>query len=281
VEADLVSRDEQTRPTRIAIPVGLNLTSVAVPAEWWLGAAQRAEAAGFESVWIWDHFVSRGRLTDPMLECWSMLAAASVATTRVRLGSFVSNVMNRHPSVLARIVATVADLSGGRLELGIGAGGHPAEHEAYGIPFPARPERAEHLREALDVLRLLLAGGPADYEGERYRLRGAHAFPVAQPTPRLIVGGETAAGARFAARHADAWTCHAVNYDELLPTFEAELRSVGRARSRVPVLVGVEVEALGTDLEALTAAWQERGAAELIVHDVKAAELDAVLAWHG
>jgi alkanesulfonate monooxygenase SsuD/methylene tetrahydromethanopterin reductase-like flavin-dependent oxidoreductase (luciferase family) len=264
--------------TRTAIPVGLNLTSVAVTTDWWLDAARRTEAAGFDSVWIWDHFVSRGRLTDPMLECWSMLAAASVATERVRLGSFVSNVMNRHPALLARMAATVAELSHGRLELGVGAGGHPAEHEAYGIPFPPRPERAEHLREAIEILRLLLAGGPADYAGARYQLHEAHAFPVPFPTPRIIVGGETAAGARFAARHADAWTFHGARADEVWSAFEAELKVVGRTSVDVPVLVALEVEELGTDLAALAASWQARGAAELIVHDVKADELDAVLA---
>jgi G6PDH family F420-dependent oxidoreductase len=261
-----------------AIPVGINLTSVGVTTAWWLDAARRAEDAGFDSVWIWDHFVSRGRLTDPMLECWSMLSAAAAVTERVRLGSFVTNAMNRHPAVLARIAATVAELSAGRLELGIGAGGHPAEHDAYGIEFPPRPQRAEHLQESIDVLRLLFAGGPADYEGQHYRLRAAHAFPVPRPTPRIIVGGETAAGARFAARHADAWTCHAPQFESFLPEFEAELRSAGRSRAEVPVLVGLEPEDLGPDLGELTARWQELGAAELIVHDVKSAELDAVVA---
>jgi alkanesulfonate monooxygenase SsuD/methylene tetrahydromethanopterin reductase-like flavin-dependent oxidoreductase (luciferase family) len=263
----------------MAIPVGLNLTSVGVSTGWWLDAARRAEAAGFDSVWIWDHFVSRGRLTDPLLECWSMLAAAATVTNRVRLGSFVTNVMNRHPAVLARIVATVAELSGGRLELGIGAGGHPAEHRAYGIPFPARPVRAEHLHEAIDVIRLLLAGGPADYEGSLYRLEAAHAFPAPMPRPRIIVGGETAAGARFAARHADAWTCPGGRFDELLPAFEAQLAAAGRARADVPVLVSVEVEDLGGDLAELTSRWAARGASELIVHDVKADELDALLGF--
>jgi alkanesulfonate monooxygenase SsuD/methylene tetrahydromethanopterin reductase-like flavin-dependent oxidoreductase (luciferase family) len=213
-----------------------------------------------------------------MLECWSMLAAASVATRRVRLGSFVSNVMNRHPAVLARVVATIADLAPGRLELGIGAGGHPAEHEAYGIPFPPGSERTEHLREAIDVLRLLLAGGPADYQGERYRLRDAHAFPVPRPRPRIIVGGESPAGARFAARHADAWTGPGSRFAELMPIFTRELQAAGRAIHDVPIIVGLEVEELGSDLVTLAAGWQERGASELIVHDVKPDELADVLA---
>jgi alkanesulfonate monooxygenase SsuD/methylene tetrahydromethanopterin reductase-like flavin-dependent oxidoreductase (luciferase family) len=260
------------------LPVGLNLSAIGVTTSWWLEAARRTEASGFDSVWIWDHFVSRGRLTDPLLECWSMLAAASTVTSRVRLGSFVTNVMNRHPAVLARIAATVAELSNGRLELGIGAGGHPAEHHAYGIPFPERPQRAEHLREAIDVLRLLLAGGPADYEGELYQLRGAHAFPAPHPLPRIIVGGETAAGARLAARHADAWTCFGQRFEALLPLFTAELEAAGRERAEVSILVGIEVEELAGGLGDLTARWRERGAAELIVHDVHADELDGVLA---
>jgi alkanesulfonate monooxygenase SsuD/methylene tetrahydromethanopterin reductase-like flavin-dependent oxidoreductase (luciferase family) len=260
------------------IPVGLNLTAIGVSTAWWLDAARRTEAAGFDSLWIWDHFVSRGRLTDPLLECWSMLAAAATVTSRIRLGPFVSNVMNRHPAVLANIAATVAELSGGRLELGIGAGGHPAEHAAYGIPFPERPERAEHLVEAIEVLRLLLAGGPADYAGRHYRLAAAHAFPAPTPPPRITVAGVTPKGARLAARHGDAWTCFGDSYDALRPVFLAELAAAGRSAADVPILVAVEVEELAGGLDELTARWRERGAAELIIHDVFARELDDVLA---
>lgn len=259
-----------------AIPIGLNLSAIGVSAEWWLDAARRSEDAGFDSLWIWDHFVSRGRLDDPVLECWTMLAAAAVATSQVRLGSFVTNVMNRHPAVLARMAATVAELSGGRLELGIGAGGHPAEHEAYGIHFPPRRERGEHLVEAIELLRLLFSGGPVDYEGRHYRLAGAHAYPVPDPAPRLILGGETGTGARLAARHADAWTCPGERYDELLPAFETELQAAGRERDAVPILVGVEADDVDADLDGLADAWHARGAAELVVHDVKPRHLDGL-----
>jgi alkanesulfonate monooxygenase SsuD/methylene tetrahydromethanopterin reductase-like flavin-dependent oxidoreductase (luciferase family) len=259
------------------LPIGLNLSSIGVTAEWWLDAARQSEAAGCGSVWIWDHFVSRGRQQDPVLECWTMLAAAAARTQHVRIGSFVSNVMNRHPAVLARMAATVAELAGGRLELGIGAGGHPAEHEAYGIDFPPRPERAEYLVEAIEVVRRLFSGGPVDYQGQHYQLAAAHAFPVPAPAPRIILGGETAAGARLAARRADVWTCFGGRFDQLLPVFEAELGVVGRRRDDVPVLVGLEVDDLGDDLNALTARWRERGAAELIVHDVKPHHLEGIL----
>lgn len=260
------------------LPVGLNLASIGVGAAWWLDAARRSEDAGFGSAWIWDHFVSRGRLDDAVLECWTMLAAASMVTSSLRLGSFVTNVMNRHPALLARMAATAAELSNGRIELGIGAGGHPAEHTAYGIDFPDRPRRGEHLVEAIEVLRRLFSGGPVDYDGHHYRLEGAHAFPAPEPPPRIIVAGETAVGARLAARHGDAWTCFGGKYEALLPSFEAELAAVGRSRSDVPVLIGLEVEDLGSDLGAVTASWHERGASELIVHDVRPAQLDGILA---
>jgi alkanesulfonate monooxygenase SsuD/methylene tetrahydromethanopterin reductase-like flavin-dependent oxidoreductase (luciferase family) len=260
------------------IPVGLNLSSIGVTAAWWLDAARRTEAAGFGSVWLWDHFISRGRLDDPVLECWMMLAAASRETSSIRLGSFVTNVMNRHPAVLARMVATVAELSGGRVELGIGAGGHPAEHEAYGIDFPPRPVRGEHLVEAIEVVRRLFEGGPVDYEGRHYRLSGAHAFPAPRPVPRIILGGDTAAGARLAARHADAWTCFGARFDALLPAFEAELAAAGRSRDDVAILVGLEVGDLAAGLGRLTQSWHARGVTELIVHDVRPEQLDDVLA---
>jgi alkanesulfonate monooxygenase SsuD/methylene tetrahydromethanopterin reductase-like flavin-dependent oxidoreductase (luciferase family) len=265
----------------LPLPVGLDLSAIGVSAAWWLEAVRRAEAAGAASAWIWDHFVSRGRLTDPVLESWTMLAGAATLTKRIRLGTFVTNVMNRHPAVLARMAATVSELSEGRLELGIGAGGHPAEHEAYGIPFPPRPVRGEHLSEALDVLRLLFTGGPADYAGEHYQLRGAYAFPAPQPPPRLVVGAQSPAGARFAARKADAWTCFGQDFERLEPAFRQALEAAGRSPADVPLLIAVELGELRIGLPELTARWHERGATELIVHDIRPDQLEGVLASLG
>jgi alkanesulfonate monooxygenase SsuD/methylene tetrahydromethanopterin reductase-like flavin-dependent oxidoreductase (luciferase family) len=259
------------------IPVGLNPTAIGVEASWWLEAARRAEAAGVGTVWMWDHFVSRGRPTDPLLECWTMLTAAAVVTERLTVGSFVSDNANRHPALLANIVGTLCDLAPGRVELGIGIGGHPAEHEAYGMDFPPPLERAERLVEALAVLRALFGGGPVDLDGRHYRLRAAHAFPVPRPVPRIIVAGERPAGARLAARHGDAWTCHAVQYERLRPVFTAELERAGRKPADVPILVGIEPEDVRAPIEELTERWQAAGASELIVHDVGPAELERIL----
>ena len=259
------------------LPVGINPTVIGVEAGWWIAAAQRAEAAGFATVWAWDHFVSRGDLTDPLLECWTMLTAAATATERIHVGSFVANVMNRHPAVLARIVATLAELAPGRVELGIGIGGHPAEHRAYGLDFPPARERAARLEEAVAVLRLLFRGGPVDFEGRYYRLADAHAFPTPTPAPRITLAGMKPAGARLAARLADAWTCFASEFDQLLPVFEAELAAVGRSRADVAIVVGIEPRDTGDDIGALTARWRDKGASELVIHDVGPTQLERIL----
>ena len=153
----------------VPIPIGVNLTTIGISGAWWIEAARRLETAGVASIWAWDHFVSRGRLTDPLLECWTLLTAAAVSTESVHVGSFVTNVMNRYPQVLARQVATLADLAPGRVELGIGIGGHPAEHLAYGIPFPEPAERAARLEEAVGVVRALFSGGPVTRPSPFYR----------------------------------------------------------------------------------------------------------------
>jgi G6PDH family F420-dependent oxidoreductase len=264
-------------PDALAIPVGLNPTAIGVDAAWWLEAARRAEEAGFETVWIWDHFISRGRLDDPLLACWPMLTAAAVSTERIKVGSFVANNVNLHPAVLANTVGTLAALAPGRVELGIGIGGHPAEHEAYGMDFPPASERAERLEEAIAVLRALFGGGPVDYRGRHYRLQEARAFPVPDPRPRIVVAGMRPAGARLAARRGDAWTCFDDAFESLRPVFLAELERVGRSPGEVPIVVGIESDRVREPLPELAARWAAAGADELVIHDVGPAEIERVL----
>ena len=267
------------------IPLGLNPTSIGVDSGWWLETARRAEDAGFSGVWCWDHFVSRGKKENPVLECWTTLTAAAAVTQRIRVGSFVTNVMNRHPALLARMLATLVDQSGSRVELGIGVGGYGPELEAYGMPFPEPAERVARLEEAVAVLRLLWAGGPADYEGRFYRLREAWARPVPTPPPRIVVGGEKPAGARLAARVGDGWTTNGADYERLLPIHMAELEAHGRRRADVAHLVALslsrdaplERQPLIADMAGVLAEWRERGADELIVNWVRPQALPALL----
>jgi alkanesulfonate monooxygenase SsuD/methylene tetrahydromethanopterin reductase-like flavin-dependent oxidoreductase (luciferase family) len=268
------------------IPIGLNLTSMGVSSAWWRESAQAAEAAGFAAVWCWDHFISRGsKKQTPVLECWTTLTAAAAATQRLRIGSFVTNVMNRHPAVLARMLATLRDQAGPRFELGIGVGGSGAEMTAYGIPYPVPAERAAILEEAVAVLRLLWTGGPVDFEGRFFQLREAWAHPALVPPPRIIVGGEKPAGARLAARVGDAWTTNGSDLERLLPIHQAELEAHGRAPGEVDLVVAVDLardrpleeQPLIADMAGFVGDWQARGADELVVSWVRPHELPALL----
>ncbi|HET7489057.1 MAG TPA: TIGR03560 family F420-dependent LLM class oxidoreductase [Acidimicrobiales bacterium] len=175
------------------------------------------EEAGFDGAWIFDHFQPLyGSGPGPCMEAWTLLAALGAATTRVRLGALVTGVTYRHPSILATEVATVDNVSGGRVELGIGAAWYEAEHRQLGIPFPPTGERISRLEEAIDVIRLLLTTDDASYEGRYYRLEGA-AFrprPVQRPTPPVWIGGS---GERrmlpLVGRKADAWHCFSAGAD--------------------------------------------------------------------
>ncbi len=267
------------------IPIGINPTTINVSSEWWLQAARDAESAGFGGVWSWDHFVSRGRKSDPVLECWTTLTAAAAVTSRIRVGSFINNVMNRHPAILARMLATLWDQSGGRVELGIGVGGSGPELPSYGIDLPRPSVRSAMLEEAVAVIRLLWSGGPVDYEGRFFTLEQAWAHPAPQPAPRIIVGGEKPSGARLAARVGDGWTTNAADYEALLPIHLEELAAHDRSRAHMTHLVAVsldrevrlESQPLIADMATFLGEWRDRGADELIVNWVKPAELPALL----
>jgi alkanesulfonate monooxygenase SsuD/methylene tetrahydromethanopterin reductase-like flavin-dependent oxidoreductase (luciferase family) len=217
--------------------IGVVLSTLGVDAAEWLDRARRLEAAGYASIWSWDHFVSRGDRTTPVLESWTMLTAAAVVTGRVTIGPFVLNVMNRHPAVVARMAATLQQVSGGRLVLGLGIGGYPAEHEAYGIDFPEPAVRAARLRETIQALRALWSGGPVTLEGEHLRLTDAYAFAPPDPPPPILVGAGTPAGIRIAATLGDGWAAESDEFFDLEPRYREALAAAGRARQDQKVVL--------------------------------------------
>ena len=227
--------------SEVAFPVVVNLRTIGVPFAWWREQALRLEAAGYAGVATWDHFVSRGVRSDPVLEAWTTLAAVGGATTRLGLMTFVANVMNRHPAVLARMAATLQEATGGRLTLGIGIGGHPAEHAAYGIPFPDAPARVARLEEAVAVLRALWTGGPVTRPSPFYPLSDAHAFPVPAPPPPIVVGAESRRGVELAARIGDGWTMPATMLAALMPAYSDALAAAAGDRAAQRVLVAFDL----------------------------------------
>ena len=245
------------------LPIGVTLGPIGVDATWWLESARRLDEAGYRAIWTWDHFVSKGRdRTTPVLEAWTLLSAAAAVTHQAFLGTFVLNVMNRHPAVLARMAATLQAASGGRLRLGIGIGGHAAEHAAYGIPFPDVAERAARLEEAIGVLRVLFGGGPATHVGRYYPLTDAYAHPRPEPPPPILVGARTPAGVRLAARAGDGWAAESDVFERLAPRYLEALAAAGRDRRDQLVVVGFGAGRSGHD--ALRGSpWVERPAEEL------------------
>jgi alkanesulfonate monooxygenase SsuD/methylene tetrahydromethanopterin reductase-like flavin-dependent oxidoreductase (luciferase family) len=268
--------------------IGVCLGSIGRDAGWWLESAGRLEAAGYDGVWCWDHLIARGDRRTPVLEGWTLLAAAAARTERIRLGTIVLNVMNRHPAVLARMAATLQAIARGRLVLGIGIGGYPREHAALGIPFPAAPERLARLEEAVAVLRALWTGGPVDRPSPFYPLHGATAFPQPIPPPSIVVGAQTPRGARVAARIADGWTAPVETFERDLPAYLEALDQCGRTRARQEVLVSVEAGRSDRDAVAGTpwveaprdelARWQHLGADGAIVTARTPADVDALVA---
>ena len=193
--------------------------------------------------------------------------------------------MNRHPSVLARMAATLQQASGGRLILGIGIGGHPAEHEALGIPFPSVGERVARLEEAVAVIRALWTGGPVTRPGRFYPLEDAYAFPRPEPPPPIIVGGETRAGARLAARIGDGWTAFEETFERDEPLYRETLARLGRDRAAMTVHVGFQRglrEPLAgggwaRDPRGTFDSWRARGADGAIVTARTKEDVDALV----
>ena len=180
------------------------------PAVAWqrtLDLARQAEALGFESLWVFDHFTTVPNPTDEMtLESFTTLGALALATHRVRLGHMVICTGFRNPALTAKMASTLDVLSGGRFELGIGAGWKEDEWHAYGYGFPPLRERMAALGDHLEVIRRMLEPGRATFDGRFAHVHGAINVPKGIQKPRIpiIVGGNGPnVTFRYAARFAD------------------------------------------------------------------------------
>ena len=170
--------------------------------------ATAAETEGYDTLWMMDHLFQVPLVapeTDPLPECWTLLAALAVATQRIRLGSLVSAVGYRPPALLAKQTATLDAISGGRLVVGLGAGWAEAEYRAYGFPFPPARERLEQLEEAIEILIAMWTRERATFHGKHFAIEGAICAPkpMQRPHPPILVGGSGAkVSLRLAARYA-------------------------------------------------------------------------------
>jgi F420-dependent oxidoreductase-like protein len=209
--------------------------------EQWCELAAACEDGGLEGLFRSDHYLSvSGRRERGSLDAWTTLAGLATRTEHIKLGTMVSPATFRHPSVLAKSAVTVDHISGGRVELGIGAGWHEDEHRAYGFQFPDPSVRMEILEEQIEIVHRSWGDDPFDFDGSHYQIRQLDALPkpVQRPHPNLIVGGS---GNHRSAALAAAWA------DEYNTVF-ASPEECARRRSRV----ARAWEAAGRDADALT-----------------------------
>ena len=212
--------------------------------------AKTVEGAGFDALFRSDHLTGLfGDATRPSLDCWATLTWLATATRRIRFGPLVCPLTFYHPALLAKRAAAVDLLSGGRLDLGIGAGWHEGEHRMFGIPFPPVKERVDRLECGARVIRALSEGRPVTLQQPYYPLLDAQSSPrPANGRVPLIIGarGERRT-LRIVAEHADEWNITRVTREEYrakLAVLEGHCREVGRdpraiRRSlMVPVIVG-------------------------------------------
>jgi F420-dependent oxidoreductase-like protein len=274
----------------------------------------KAENAGFDSFWVMDHFhqiPGVGKPEEPMLESWTTISVLAGITSKIKLGTLITGNIYRHPSILAKIGATLDVLSRGRLFMGIGASWNEEEALAYGIPFPQVKERFLRLEEAIQIIHKMWTEEPsATFIGKYYQIKNAYCNPkpIQKPSPPIMVGGVGERQTlRIVAKYADACNlygsietvkrkltilkehCTSVgrDYDSILKTklgIVAVDNDRETARKKIQVSMGMPEEQIiefaiyGTPEEVLRQIelFEEAGIQYLIVNLYPSRELEAL-----
>jgi F420-dependent oxidoreductase-like protein len=209
--------------------------------EQWKALATACEASGIETLFRSDHYLSiPGQSGRGSLDAWTTIAALAAVTSRLRLGTLVSPVTFRHPSLLAKAVVTADHVSGGgRIELGLGAGWFEEEHAAYGFDFPPSSVRMQILSEQLELVLKQWDEGAFSFEGEYYSVQNLDALPKPMKRPHLLMGG--GGGPRslaLAARYANEYNVYDMSEEQLREVrcgLDAACKSVGRDPTDLPL----------------------------------------------
>lgn len=228
----------------------------------------------FEHGWLFDHFAPIfSDLDGPCMEGWQLLAALAAQTSRIRLGLMVTGNTYRHPAVLAQIAATTDIISGGRLDLGIGAGWNVYEHESMGLPLYAPGERIRRFGEACEIIKRLFTQHLTDFDGRYYQLKQARCEPkpVQKPYPPFVIGGGgEQLTLRVAAQYADVWNFAGgppETFAHKVKVLHEHCAAVGRDPAEIAL--SVQVAANYDNLAETAAALQsyvDQGASHLIIN---------------
>lgn len=265
----------------VALHLGVQLGTTNVEWSGIRDVAQRVEALGYDSVWVPDHLIAREKAA-PCYEAWQVLSALALSTTRIRLGPLVSPVTFRHPAVMAATAATLDRISGGRVILGLGAGGMATEHQQYGLPFGTSRERGERLEEAVRIIRSLFDGPRTTFAGIHYRLDSATLAqkPVQSRLPVLVAG----AGRRtmqVAARYADMWNVISLPaaFGQKLAIVQEDARDHDRQDQLLPtvsfrLIIRERTEQIAERLRQLDPVWREdpyriAGSTDQVLHELR------------
>jgi probable F420-dependent oxidoreductase len=229
--------------SRRPFKIGIQLPEVEWIAPWSeiKAMAQTAEAVGFDSLWFGEHLLYHYPGTEPRgpWECWTMMAAVAAATSRVEIGPLVACTNFHNPAHLAKMAATLDEISGGRLILGLGAGWYEHEYRAYGYPYDHRVSRFE---EAFTIIRTLLREGEIDFAGAYYSARECVLLPRSpRPNgPPLMVGSFGDRMLEITLPHADSWNAWFADFGQTpegLKTLLAKIDSACEAVGRDPKAV--------------------------------------------
>jgi F420-dependent oxidoreductase-like protein len=226
------------RPLRF----GIQLQAQRTTWQEYLRAVKEVEELGFDSVWNFDHMLPFAGADDsPCFETLTTLAAMASLTERIRIGSLVNGVLYRDPATLAKSAATVDQISDGRLEFSLGAAWAEREFRAYGIDFPAAPERQARLDEALQIVKLLWSEHRSTFTGRYYRVDDAPCSPkpVQAPHPPIWIGGMGPGTLRIAAKHADNWNAIGTveHCQEKLALLHGFCHEIGRDPAEIEVSI--------------------------------------------
>lgn len=234
------------------------------------GAWLEADRLGFDTAWAHDHLLNQDDLAAPEEEGWTILAALLAQTERVRGGLMVTANTFRHPGVLAKMATTIDRLSGGRLEVGLGAGWMEAEHEQYGLELPPVGERLGRLDEACQIMKALWTEPRASVEGRYYRVRQAYhePKPLQRPHPPLVIGGSgEKVTLRIAARHANEWNLAKGSPDEFrhkCSVLDEHCRALGRDPAEIERSIQFLAPASAEELVARAREFVAAGATHVI-----------------